>query len=253
MKFVYADAFKDQAESIQQLLLDFSQNGKTFSSGRNTIKTFNLNGRIVNVKSFKIPNLINKVVYRFFRKSKAERSFSYAEYLLSREIGTPFPVAYAEECKWITFGRSYYVCDHLEYDFTFRDIEKFEDEEHKEAVLRAFTRFTYDLHEKNIEFLDHSPGNTLIRVNGDDFEFFLVDLNRMNFKRLNFKQRMKNFSRLTPNKEMIKIIANEYSVLTAWNENEVFETMWGYTDSFFEKRAKNRKFKSGLKKMFGIR
>ncbi len=90
-------------------------------------------------------------------------------------------------------------------------------------------------------------------MNGDDFEFFLVDLNRMNFKRLNFKQRMKNFSRLTPNKEMIKIIANEYSVLTAWNENEVFETMWGYTDSFFEKRAKNRKFKSGLKKMFGIR
>jgi len=247
MKIVYADAFKDQSEKIEKILSDFSEKGKTLSSGRNTIKTFDLNGRSVNVKSFRIPNLINKFVYRFFRKSKAERSFSYAEYLLSREVGTPFPVAYAEECKWLTFGRSYYICDHLEYDFTFRDIKKFEDAAHQEAVLRAFTRFTYDLHEKNIEFLDHSPGNTLIQIDGEGFQFFLVDLNRMNFKRLDFKQRMKNFSRLTPNKEMIQIMANEYSQLTAWNENEVFETMWSYTQEFQEKFFRKKRLKKKLK------
>ncbi|HAJ81496.1 MAG TPA: Kdo domain containing protein, partial [Zunongwangia profunda] len=114
-------------------------------------------------------------------------------------------------------------------------------------VLRAFTRFTYDLHEKNIEFLDHSPGNTLIQIDGEGFQFFLVDLNRMNFKRLDFKQRMKNFSRLTPNKEMIQIMANEYSQLTAWNENEVFETMWGYTQEFQEKFFRKKRLKKKLK------
>ena len=126
-------------------------------------------------------------------------------------------------------------------------IEKFEDEAQKESVLRAFTRFTYELHEKNIEFLDHSPGNTLIQIDGDQFEFFLVDLNRMNFKRLDFKQRMKNFARLTPNKEMIKIMANEYAIITAWNENEVFETMWGYTQEFQEKFLRKKRLKKKLK------
>ncbi|WBL21413.1 lipopolysaccharide kinase InaA family protein [Zunongwangia sp. HRR-M8] len=247
MKIEYADAFKGEAKRIEQILADFSESGKTLSSGRNTIKTFDLNGRQVNVKSFRVPNLINKIVYRFFRKSKAERSFSYAQYLLSREIATPFPVAYAEECKWLSLGRSFYICDHLEYDFTFRDIENFEDKEQKEEVLRAFTRFTYDIHEKNIEFLDHSPGNTLIRINGDHFEFFLVDLNRMNFKRLDFKQRMKNFSRLTPSKEIIEIIANEYATLTAWNEHEVFETMWQFTQEFQEKFYRKKRLKKQLK------
>ena len=101
--------------------------------------------------------------------------------------------------------------------------------------------------EKNIEFLDHSPGNTLIQIDGEGFQFFLVDLNRMNFKRLDFKQRMKNFSRLTPNKEMIQIMANEYSQLTAWNENEVFETMWGYTQEFQEKFFRKKRLKKKLK------
>ncbi|MDN3593375.1 lipopolysaccharide kinase InaA family protein [Zunongwangia endophytica] len=247
MKIVYADAFKAEAKRIEQILSEFSEQGKVLSDGRNTIKTFDLNGREVNVKSFRVPNLINMFVYRFFRKSKAERSFNYAEYLLSREIGTPFPVAYAEECHWLTFGRSYYISDHLEYDFTFRDIEKIEDTEKYESVLRAFTRFTYDLHEKNIEFLDHSPGNTLIQVDGDHFNFFLVDLNRMNFKQLDFKQRMKNFSRLTPKKEMIQIMANEYSILTAWNEHEVFETMWGFTEEFQEKFYRKKRLKKQLK------
>ena len=29
-------------------------------------------------------------------------------------------------------------------------------------ILKAFTRFTYEMHEKQIHFLDHSAGNTLI-------------------------------------------------------------------------------------------
>ena len=32
-----------------------------------------------------------------------------------------------------------------------------------DTILRQFTRFSFNLHEKGIEFLDHSPGNTLIK------------------------------------------------------------------------------------------
>lgn len=248
MKIVYAEAYLEKAEKIEAILSKFSLTGEILNDGsRNTIKIFDLDGRKVNVKSFKIPNLINKIAYRFFRKSKAERSFSYAQYLLSRKIGTPFPVAYAEERNWLTFGRSYYICDQLPYDFTFRYLIEHPEYPNFEEVLRAFTRFTYDLHEKNVEFLDHSPGNTLIQIHNQEYQFFLVDLNRMNFRRLNFEDRMKNFSRLTPKREMIEIMANEYAKITAWNEQKVFETMWRFTEEFQHKFYRKKRLKKRLK------
>jgi hypothetical protein len=39
------------------------------------------------------------------------------------------------------------------------------------------------MHEASINFLDHSPGNTLIvKKSEGKYDFYLVDLNRMNLK-----------------------------------------------------------------------
>jgi hypothetical protein len=116
-----------------------------------------------------------------------------------------------------------------------------------EEILRAFTRFTFELHEKKIEFLDHSPGNTLIKEHNGKFKFFLVDLNRMNFKELSFVERMKNFSRLTPKKEMIEVMSNEYANLINKPEADVFEEMWMYTNDFQKKFKRKRELKKKLK------
>ena len=56
---------------------------------RNIIKLFELEGKTVNVKSFKIPNLVNKIAYKYFRKSKARRSFEYATLLFEKAICIP--------------------------------------------------------------------------------------------------------------------------------------------------------------------
>jgi hypothetical protein len=74
-----------------------SDSGTLFGDGqRNKIKLFELEGNTINIKSFKIPNLINKIVYKYFRKSKARRSFEFATILLENKIGTPQPIAYYE-------------------------------------------------------------------------------------------------------------------------------------------------------------
>ena len=248
MKFVLSEKYGNAKKEILQLLEEFEQKGILFGNGaRNKIKIFDLQGQEVNIKSFKVPNLINKVAYRFFRKSKAQRSFEYAHQLLSRGIGTPYPIAYAEEKEGAFFKKSFYVSEHLQCDLTYRSLVQQRDYPQWEEILRAFTRFTFKLHEKKIEFLDHSPGNTLIQLNGGDYRFFLVDLNRMNFKSLNFEERMKNFSRLTPEKEMVAIMASEYAKLSNRPEAEVFEKMWFYTEEFQRKFLKKKQMKKKLK------
>ena len=95
---------------------------------------------------------------------------------------------------------------------------------------------------KRNRVLDHSPGNTLIKnlYNGN-YAFYLVDLNRMDFHiEMSFESRMKNLSRLTPKREMVFIMSEEYAKLYSKPFDEVFEKMWGYTKGFQEKHHRKR-------------
>ena len=248
MKYEFSKEFKSVELDIISLIERFDSEGTLFGDGdRNKIKLFQIDGQTLNIKSFKIPNAVNKIAYRFFRKSKAERSFRYAHILLSKGIGTPYPIAYAEEKGGLLFKRSYYVSEHLQCEFTYRSMVSNRELPDWEMMLRAFTQFSFKLHEKQIEFLDHSPGNNLIRMSGEGYEFFLVDLNRMNFRELDFEARMKNMSRLTPQKEMIKIMASEYASLCGKPEEEVFERMWFHTTKFQRKFQRKKELKKKLK------
>lgn len=202
---------------------------------RNTIKKVNVNGIEINIKSFKIPHIINSIVYSIFRKSKANRSFFYANKLLSLGINTPMPIAYFEFSKLIFLRNSYYISEHLNYDLTYRELVEIPKYKNHEKLLRAFTQFTFQLHEKGILFKDHSPGNTLIKIKENGADFYLVDLNRMEFKELDFETRINNFARLTPKKEMVKVMANEYAKLINVDETKVFNDMWGVTEAFQKK------------------
>jgi len=248
MKIKLAPLFKDQKREILSYLENFDHLGTLIGEGgRNKIKLFELDRKTINIKSFKIPNTLNQIIYKYFRKSKAERSFIYAQFLISKNIGTPAPIAYAENKLSLTFRESYYISEHLDYDLTFRELVTNPEFPQWEEILRAFTRFTFLLHENQIEFLDHSPGNTLIQIKENNYQFFLVDLNRMNFRELNFSERMKNFSRLTPKKEMIQIMSSEYAGLLNRPEEEVFEKMWFYTNKFQESHLRKKRLKKKLK------
>jgi hypothetical protein len=235
---------------IETFFTNFSNTGKNFVIGqRNSIKLFNIDGIDVSIKSFKKPNLINKIVYRYFRKSKARRSFEFASKLMDLGIGTPQPVAFFENYDIIGLNESYYACEHLENVFEFREIVQNTAFKNRDEILRQFTRFSFDTHQKGVEFLDHSPGNTLIKDNNDGtYSFYLVDLNRMKFhESIDFQTRMNNLSHLTPQKEMIAIMSNEYAQLLGVNESLVFETMWKMTESFQFRYHRKKRIKKKLK------
>ena len=250
MKYLIHNKFKDLQERIVFLIDHFLIEGKILVNGqRNIIKLFEFKEITLSIKSFKKPNLINKIVYRYFRKSKARRSFEFASKLMEMQIGTPQPVAFFENYDFIGLKDSYYVCEHLENVFEFREIVQNEAFENRDFIIRKFAQFTFEMHEKGIEFLDHSPGNTLIRKNNDgSYSFFLVDLNRMQFhETMNFQTRMKNLSKITHKKDMIAVMSNEYAKLSGDDENTVFETMWKLTSDFQYRFHRKKRIKKKLK------
>lgn len=251
MKQVIKKTYLSFKLELDNLIKRFDDSGEELKAARNTIKLFTLsNDETINIKSFRIPNIFNQIVYTFFRKSKAARSYEYANRLIDLGIGTPEPIAYYKFNTLFLFKRSFYISKQLECDLTYRELTIDLNYPDHENILRAFVRFTHQLHEKGVHFLDHSPGNTLIKKNNGVYEFSLVDLNRMKFEPMNLQVRLKNFSRLTKEKSIIKIMSDEYAKCSNLDPEATFKNMMSATMSFHAKfeRKKEIKKKLGLKK-----
>jgi len=248
MKKVIAQQFESKTKSLDEIIEFYDTRGKDFGQqDRNSLKLFELEGETINVKSFRVPNLINQVAYRFLRKSKAQRSYEYANKLIQLAIGTPQPIAFYEFTNLFLFKKSYYVSQQLQPDLTYRELTTDLNYPNHEEILRAFTKFTFELHEKGMNFLDHSPGNTLIKKENKGYSFFLVDLNRMEFKTMSFEARICNFKRLTIHKSMVEVMSDEYAKCINEPYEKVFNLMWAETQNFQQKYRARRNLKRKLK------
>lgn len=244
MKIVVAKPF-DKEQCIE-LIHSFDKKGSVLWKKRNTIKTFEIGNEKWNIKSFKIPHLINKIAYHYFRKSKARRSFEHAIILLKRRVLTPTPIAYAEFTNVLGLANSFYISNNLDYDFTFNELldANFPD---RENILNQFTEFTFQLHEKGIHHFDHSRGNTLVvRKKNNLYDFYLIDLNRMIFEDMNYTKRIKNFDRLSLTDDMIVIISKKYAELMGKNEDIVYQEIAAVCEDFARKRARKKRIKKKL-------
>lgn len=248
MKKVFHKDFQEHIDQLDGFISNFDEAGEQLGKGdRNTIKLYDLNGIRINIKSFKIPNIFNQIAYRFFRKSKARRSFEYANQITELGIGTPHPIAYYEFPSVLFFKQSFYISEHLNCDLTFRELTRDLNYPDHEKILRAFTRFTFELHEKNINFLDHSPGNTLIKKKEQGYDFFLVDLNRMEFGPMSFETKIKNFERLTIYRSMVETMSDEYSKCSGEDFEKIFDLMWRSTEDFQNKFHRKKRLKKRMK------
>jgi len=219
------DIFKDSHNSIHK--------------ARNELKKVKLNGIQTIIKSFKVPNLLNQIVYAYFRDSKAKKSYDY-----SLQIGdfTPKPIGYIEFYTSGLLKNSYFISECFEYDFTIREPLLEENFEEREAIFRAFARFSLKLHNAGIFHNDYSPGNILIKKSESGFIFKIVDINRMKFAPLNEELRAKNFSKLWASKEILTLIADEYA-----KHFECSDTFKERVIFYSEKNKKIKNFKKRLK------
>ncbi|MBN2816902.1 MAG: hypothetical protein JXQ67_09475 [Campylobacterales bacterium] len=233
----------DEKECLDFLLdieSNFLTNEQSIHKARNELKIIACKEKSTVVKSFKVPHLLNKIVYTFFRDTKAKKSY---EYSLKIENFTPKPIGYIEFYNFFLLTKSYFVSENFNYDFTIREPLLDENFENREAIFKAFATFTYTLHQDNILHQDYSPGNILIKKDENNYIFKVVDINRMKFKELNLSERMQNFSKLWASDEALSIMLKEYAKVAHEDERKCL--MVGLEFSRAHKKRKN--FKKRLK------
>lgn len=216
----------------------FKSSDNSIHKARNEIKTIEFNNENLIVKSFKIPNIINKIIYTFFRDSKAKKSYENSIKIIDF---VPKPIGYIEFKKSGLIDESYFVSENFEYDFTIREPLLNTHFLDKEEIFKAFAIFTHKLHENGIFHLDYSPGNILIKKEGNCYIFKIVDINRMEFKPLNLDERLKNFSKLWAKDEDLEIIIKEYVKVSNSNEESCVKIALKYSQAHKDrKNAKKR-------------
>jgi serine/threonine protein kinase len=221
---------KDYQNDFEEFLINisayFNSVDKNIHKARNELKVIEHANIQTIVKSFKVPHIINKVAYTHFKDSKAKKSYEY-----SLKIGdfTPKPIGYIEFYSKGLLDKSYFVSERFDYDFTIREPLLDDTFENKEDILKAFARFTYELHENNILHQDYSPGNILIKKENSEFIFKIVDINRMQFIPLDLKKRMKNFSKLWINDTDLQVVVNEYAKYASIDQTQALEKALYYS------------------------
>tara|TARA_X000000368_G_scaffold149855_1_gene118285 strand:- start:4373 stop:4825 length:453 start_codon:yes stop_codon:yes gene_type:complete len=145
---------------------------------------------------------------------------------------------------------SFYVCEHHDYDYnlsvlfpergegdaSFNDID---------TLWTAFMNFTVDLHEKGIHHLDFTRKNILITTQDNMYHFSIVDLNRMEFKPLSFKERIASLGKMTSDKDLIKLMAKHYSIASKTEQDQCLQLLQ-------ESVAKHQQYWDIKKKLKGI-
>ena len=213
---------------VSVLPIVFGSRGVQIYKGRNELREFDLNGQKMVVKSYRIPHLLNRVVYRFFRESKAKRSFRYAQMLRKIGVGTPVPVAYCSTGSWLLFGHSYFVSLKSKCPNTYRDFGECTFER-QEEILRAIADTTAILHENGFLHKDYSAGNILFGENPDgDIDVEIIDLNRMSFGKVSMEAGCKNFECLPGTHEMFEVLADEYAKQRGFDRQKCLELIEKY-------------------------
>jgi len=225
---------------IQNIKKYFTSATDTIWDKRNKINIVTFQKEPLLVKSFKIPHLINKVAYSFFRDSKAKRSYTHSLRILKY---VPKPIGYVEVYRFGLLYESYFVSQKYVYDFTIREVLNSDNFPNKNEILKQLANFTYTLHQDNIEHIDYSLGNILIKkIDEKYYEFKIVDVNRMHFKELNIEERLANFSRLFVKSEDFDKLIIHYASFAGIDKVEALEIANRIALQQHKKRVLKQKF-----------
>lgn len=170
--------------------------------GRNRVVKYRFGDRLVNIKAFRVPIWINRIIYGFIRKSKAQRSYEYAKKLRTMGIPTPEPLGYLEVRKGCLLSQSYYVCEQIEGVRDMRNIFEYRDVSN---LLADVAHLIVRMHNQGIWMKDFTPGNLLWRPSRDGhYDLFLVDINRMAFNVTDKRKLDRCFAQLSEGHEMVE-------------------------------------------------
>lgn len=235
MKTVIHPKYRAYGDFIKRIPGIFNRSGETVYQGRNVVKRFTVGGNEWMVKRYKRPNIVQRIAYTFFKKSKAERAYLYAGRLLGAGIATPEGIAYIEEKRYGLLSDSYFVStlcpDPAVYPVLVQT------EAYGKELADALAAFFAQLHGKGILHGDPNLNNILYRKgNGGGYLFSVIDTNRSTFKSLLTPQEcLNNLKRVTHRRDLLRHITAEYARLQGWDVPGSVEKVLEALDKFERK------------------
>ncbi len=164
-------------------LPDSFDSGKLIFEKRNCIRRFTIKSASapeIVVKRFHRLSGIKRIIYTFFRTTKAHRAYHNGIELLNRGIDTPEPLASIEIRRGGLVEDCYFISrptDLTAIRGPLNDADRFD-----RKLARAFAAFAARLHDAGVLHHDLNSTNTLYRVEPDgDYSFSVIDTNRMDF------------------------------------------------------------------------
>ncbi|MDR0429147.1 MAG: lipopolysaccharide kinase InaA family protein [Tannerellaceae bacterium] len=210
MKIVINPAYNHFASFVNSIPEQFAKEGRSIYKGRNEIKVFEVEDTELNVKQYKVPILINRLIYTFFRPAKASRAYKYALKLFAKGFDTPQPVAYILSYKTGLLHHAYFVSFQSSYT---RNMYEFGEGTlaGREHIIRALAEYTARLHQAGVYHKDFSPGNILFEETEEGVKFCLIDINRMKFAPVSIEKGCANFARLWGKEDLFVVLAETYA------------------------------------------
>ena len=223
---------------IEHLPETFALQGEVIYDARNQIRLITApDGTETCVKRFHAPRGLNSWVYMHWRTPKAVRAYENAVRLQAAGIGTPEPIAYILITEKGLLRESYLVSMRSNlsrnfYEFRHHPLEG------SEYIVRAFARFTAQMHMQGILHRDYSPGNILFDADKQgNVHFEIVDINRMVFdKPVGLDTACRNFCRLWGKEDFFILLAKEYAKARGFDEEQCIRLTITYWKRFWRFR-----------------
>lgn len=224
----------------------FTTSNIVLQDRRNIIKEIDFDGEKLVVKVFKQPIFIQRIIYSFFKKSKAKRAYEFG---LKISDFTPSVIGYIEYYHFFLLKESYFICQKFEFDFDIRKPLLDDNFADRVKIFQAFADFVFKLHQNNIQHNDLSPGNVLIKEDKQNYEFKIVDINRMIFKPPTIKARAKNFAKLWADDTDLTLILKEYAQIAALDSNTFIKLGLKHSRQHKQQKIRKRKIKQFSRKI----
>lgn len=160
------------------------------------------------IKAYRVPGFFKAIYYGWFGRAKSSRAYFNALKLAEMGIPTPEPAFAVEEYNRLgMLRRSYYACTYMQDWDTLHGVEQRPD---FRILAQALAEFIFRLHSHGVLMMDMGPGNVLFHKNGENFEFCLVDINRMRFDVDDWSDLHLNFDHLLDSEEGVIVVARCY-------------------------------------------
>lgn len=230
---------------IMELPKTFSVMGTTLYKGRNTVKAFGINGRTLVVKRYKRPNLVQRVAYSFFKRSKAERAYLYAQIMREKGINTPREIAYIELREGILMSDSFFVSEPCALPSLSKILGNGQfDRNAADALARQLAV----MHEKGVMHGDLNLTNILYKKDeNNNFTFWFIDTNRSSFIQADKNDCLDNLKRLTHDRKLMRYVVSRYAETRGWDVDETVAGVMKKLIRFEHRRAVHGRFKRFLK------